>query len=516
MGSIKNRMKRIVIASLIILAGGLGYATLTRGHSWGDDFACYIMQAKSVTEGTPEIFTEENRFTVEHSSHRFGPVVCPWGTPILLSPLYLLFGMNLLALKSLNLICYIIFLSLMGVFLFRKLNLLGLALLISLFGFNPEMISSLNDILADIPFLLCSTVTIFLIGKVIISRRCFLSRAVDRILLGLLAAAAFFIKPNGILLVAVLACVEIAEFIRSKRNNPSGRDRSAEGRPHPPRLDLKFSAISLLPYVTFIGAFLIWEYFFPQSNTAYSVVLKPLPIRELPGRLLYYLTLPARFFAGGQYAFLLYYATLPFLAAGIIKSVRRDYQMLLYSLFMLMALSSISTKAGLRYFFPVLPFYLYFVLTGLQFNFKGAAARSVRAAQILMLALLILVSLCFLRASTYRAIDNIRNHREAGGPFRISGREMFSFIREEVPEDAVVVFFKPRLMRMLTGRRSIMIDQPDGLDRGTHLCICRAEFALEQLPETTVQPLVKSGILRRIFKNSTFFIYRIGEPAKGR
>jgi hypothetical protein len=51
-------MKKIAPALLIIILISLaiGASTLRRGHEWVDDFAWYILQAKSIWEGTIDLW----------------------------------------------------------------------------------------------------------------------------------------------------------------------------------------------------------------------------------------------------------------------------------------------------------------------------------------------------------------------------------------------------------------------------------------------------------------------------
>ena len=99
----QNRIKWIALTILIIFSAILGYAGLKDGHNWGGDFSGYIMQAKSIAEGNPHKYIEENRLTVEQSSIWWSTAY-PWGMPVLLAPIYMLYGMNMLAFKSLNVV----------------------------------------------------------------------------------------------------------------------------------------------------------------------------------------------------------------------------------------------------------------------------------------------------------------------------------------------------------------------------------------------------------------------------
>ena len=162
------------------------YTTLTNGHNWGGDFSSYIMQAQSITEGTPQSFIEKNRFTIERSSRSLGPVAYPWGFSVLLAPLYLVFGLDMIALKSLGAMSFLFFLLLLWFGFQKEHSYFWRLFLVALFGLNPYLLSYLNNILSDIPFLLFSTLSLLLMGKVIVENRCLTtSRIFDYILLGL-------------------------------------------------------------------------------------------------------------------------------------------------------------------------------------------------------------------------------------------------------------------------------------------------------------------------------------------
>src|SRR4029078_435394 len=121
-----------ISASLII-----GAATLTRGHEWGDDFASYIMQAKSILNGTAHEFVEHNSFTIFESSNQIGPVAYPWGYPLILTPIYFLKGINPLALKLPGLFFYAGFLVCLYFLIRSRLTQAESLLYLCLFAFNP-------------------------------------------------------------------------------------------------------------------------------------------------------------------------------------------------------------------------------------------------------------------------------------------------------------------------------------------------------------------------------------------
>ena len=152
----------IILALMLLVSALLGSSVLTRGHWWGDDFAAYIMQAKSILAGNMDEFVAANTFTVTQSSHQIGPAAYPWGFPLMLAPVYALIGLSPLALKLPGLLTYLGFLLVFFFMTKRRFLSTESLLAVSLFAFNPELLRSLDNIASDIPFLFISTLSILL------------------------------------------------------------------------------------------------------------------------------------------------------------------------------------------------------------------------------------------------------------------------------------------------------------------------------------------------------------------
>src|SRR5208283_3468747 len=126
---------------LLVIATITLFCTLTNGHNWGDDFSSYIMQAKSITELNPHDFIEANRFTVENSFYTYGaPIAYPWGFPVLLAPFYAVFGLNMIGLKLLGVISFLIFIVLLWVGFRKYHSPVWLLCLVCFFSLNPNML----------------------------------------------------------------------------------------------------------------------------------------------------------------------------------------------------------------------------------------------------------------------------------------------------------------------------------------------------------------------------------------
>ncbi len=152
----------IILAFILLTSVLLGWSVLTRGHWWGDDFAAYIMQAKSILAGSMSEFVVANTFTVTQSSHQIGPAAYPWGFPLMLTPVYALIGLSPLGLKLPGLLTYLGFLLVFFFLTKRRFSLPESLLAVSLFAFNPELLRFLDNIASDIPFLFLSTLGLLL------------------------------------------------------------------------------------------------------------------------------------------------------------------------------------------------------------------------------------------------------------------------------------------------------------------------------------------------------------------
>jgi hypothetical protein len=101
------------------------------------------------------------------------------------------------------------------------------------------------------------------------------------------------------------------------------------------------------------------------------------------------------------------------------------------------------------------------------------------------------------------------HHRETvSGPYTVTSQDMFSFIKSNTEKESTIVFFKPRLMKMITDRKSIMLRTKAELSRGDYLCVYLAQVR-DQVSPDTVQDLLKQRAALLIYENSEFKVYKL-------
>ena len=508
MDNIKSNLPFIILISVACV---LIFCITTNGHDWGGDFSAYIMQARSLTEGTPLKFIEENRYAMRQSTRPIGPEAYPWGFPLLLMPLFSVFGMNLIALKLVGIISYLLFLLLLW-FGFRNYHSrLWIFCFVGLFALNPYLLTFLDNILSDIPFLLVSTFSVLLIGMRVVEKRVLFSPGIDYFLLGASIAAAYFIRTNGLLILVTLAITQIiAKLLEIKDGEPATGPSPAtfKGAPSHTCFHIGKLFIPLSPYVTFFCIALVWEIFLPEGGASHASALAKTSPEHLMRNLKYYFELPLDFLVKVPLKKLLWWTSIPVALFGVIQRRHSYYHMIIYVFLTVLLYIHWPGTEGLRFIFPVIPFYGLFVLAGVTAFQAGTTDRERLFRKTVGLLPFILVLFCFALNSVKLARKNLAHHRElASGPFTAASMNMFKFIEQNTERNSIVIFFKPRVMRMLTGRQSLMICKPEQITRGNYFVLYLKERVKDQVSPESVINLTKQGYALLVYENSEFRVY---------
>jgi hypothetical protein len=514
----KPPIANALFALLIGITGLLCYMGLTNGHDWGDDFAGYIMQAQSIVEGRPREFIKANRFTIEQSSSVGGPVAYPWGFPALLAPLYAVYGNNVIALKSVGVVCFLLFLWVLWLGFRKYYSDSWRLVMVGLFALNPYLLFFTNEILSDIPFLLFSTVSLLLLGAVVIEKRRLISPIADQLLLGALIAASFTIRTNGIALLLTLGITQLAVALPSvvAQRTTDGRGL-ASLRGVFSQTTVRHLCVLVLPYVTFAILTSVWSTLLPGGGSSYFYLFRCMSLGLIKHHLVYYLDIPAMFITPtSSYHYLIhgarvvYGVTILLAGAGIRKRYRSDFHMLAYMALTLLLYILWPFEQGIRFLFPLLPFYVSFVLTGLEELLSSVFGPGKTLWKTISVSPVIVLLLGCTILSARRAFDNLNRNRDGRyGPYIQTSRDMFSFVAENTDPTSTIVFFKPRAMKLMTGRRSLMIDRVGELSRGDYVCVYLPGNGYNQVPPGDIERLAAQGGIEPVYKNKDFALYRL-------
>lgn len=484
----------IVLALILLTSALFGSSVLTRGHTWGDDFAAYVGQAQSLLRGEMERFTTRNSFTVTQSSreegHQMGPAAYPWGYPLMLAPVYAVAGLNPLALKLPGLLMYLGFL-LSFFFLTRsRLPLTESLLAVSLFAFNPGLLHFLDNILSDIPFLCLSTLAILLADQY--SRETQAKRKFSlAALTGAAIFAAFFTRTQGLILLGSVLLFQGIRFMGQREN----RGRIA------PETMIILAVLGVL--------WAISQLIFPGGQTSYLALYEDFSMAMLAGNIVAYSSLFAEFFATlpGQALFFAIFVVLFFI--GLAIRFKSDLLYVLYMALYLIVLWTWPEWQGYRFLFPMLPFFVYFAVQGIKATLDKAGENERAVLQKGARAYLLLIVAFFAYNAGWNAYVNYRDNREINGPFDPFSRETFTFIQTETPPDSTIVFFKPRAMRLMTDRDALALTECERIPEGDYLALSKKVGENLQIPPERLEEC--RLVLDKVFENRRFVVYEILE-----
>lgn len=472
---------------------------LTASTGWGDDFAGYIMQARSIANGSTQNFLDSNRFTITQSSFVIGPIVYPWGYPVLLAPIFKLYGLSLMQYKLVGIFFYFIFLLVLF-FGSIKMGLKKYSLILLLvFAINPFMVHYTNAILSDMPFLVFSTAAIFWMEAMVIRSRAIVNRYADDVVLGILIACAFLMRINGILLLCTLFLIQIVQ-LREKfvRQAYSWGDN----------LQAYFLGFVLasIPYIFFAVTVFLVNACFPSDDSAHVSVLKDVSLLTIASNFVYYLRIPTDFFGGSPW---IYIVSLLIFIYGIYRSWRTQYCLWIYMGLTMVLYAVWPGRQGLRFLFPILPFYVMFLLIGAHHLYllilKNSAVNGRLKANVFYGYLVILFGF-----STFNGyVRLLEDRKNPDGPYSSASQAMFTYVRDQTPPESVIIFRNPRAMALLGDRRSVMINDEASIGIGDYLVLDVSKKGdASQLPLAWVSEPKSSGI-SLAYQNEQFFVYRL-------
>lgn len=500
----KDALIAVVLAAVtLVLAAGM----LDGGHPWSDDFAGYMLQGRAIAEGCVKEQTQLN-LMLHPSRLDFGgdvvegALVYVWGLPMLLSVVYRLVGYDMPAGTQL------IFYKLPGVLLLaaaaalaywffrRRFSRPVSAVLAAVLCMGREILVESTYVQTDVPCMALSLLALLLI-EVFLQQRGMGRRVLTGAALG---AAMWFtceLRLNGKTVAAVIA---LAHGLALLRERPKGRGWLTHAVPWVTMAVLWGMTRAFLPEATSNTAHIAGgpNWWILHNIKAYDDVLKDWIMQMLP--------------TGFPFAeaarFVLYaLAVLGMLAHGL----RENLHLTVLTLGTFAVVYLLPYFQGIRYLYNVLPLLLMFAAYGGmllvdELAKRPAAHRAARAGCGVVLALLIL-------GTAQNTAHSEAEHLRDGG---LSSRydaysdemtDMFAYVCENTAEDAVIVFFKPRLMYLNTGRVGFVPDV------GDHV-FSEADYVL--LTSNPLTDCMREGMwpelwerMELVYDNGSFELYRL-------
>ena len=481
-----SELRNPILIIIIVVSIVIGSSQLTRGHEWGDDFAAYIMQAKSILNGDMQIFVEHNSITIHQSSAQIGPVAYPWGYPLILTPIYALKGISPLALKLPGLFFFAGFLICIYLLTKNRLTPTQSLLLVSLFAFNPLLINFLDQILSDIPFLFFSTLALWLMIK---ERP---PGIFDSALLGAVIAFAFFIRTTGILLLASFLAVGFFKI----RNKPATRETNS-----------RILRNAVVVCAAFGVLWIVYSLIFPGGSESYFDQLAGFTLRTALGSINAYFKLFSLFFGTSVIWGYLYYVLFIFFLIGAWIRRKEETNLIVFFLLWMLLLIIWPIWQGPRFIFPLFPIFIYFTFQGMLSVIGRLPANYRPSGQWIFYGFWLSIIGIFFFNSSLDAYANLRNNRSINGPFDEYSLEVYNFIKEKTPPDSVIIFFKPRAMRLMTDHDSIMSTECERMSQENYIVLSRKMGENQQIAPEEIDTCKLP--LDEVLRNRRFVVYEI-------
>ncbi|HVF25819.1 MAG TPA: hypothetical protein VNA23_08010 [Anaerolineales bacterium] len=479
-------LRKPVLVIILVLSIVIGSSQLTRGHEWGDDFAAYIMQAKSILNGDMRNFVEHNSITIHQSSAHIGPVAYPWGYPLILMPVYAAKGISPLALKLPGLFFFAGFLICIYMWMKNRFTRSERLLFVSLFAFNPLLLNFLDQILSDIPFLFLSTLALLLMMKK--KPHSTLNAA----LLGAVIAFAFFIRTTGILLLTSFLVVEFFKIWSNQTTRES---------------NIKTLQDAVVVCATFGGLWIVYSLIFPGGSESYFDQLEGFTVKTALRSTSAYFQLFSLFFGTSMVWRYLYYVLFIFFLVGAWMRRKEDTILIVFFLLWMLLLVIWPSWQGPRFIFPLLPVFIYFIFQGMRAVISKLPANYHQQGKWIFYGVWLSIIGIFLFNSIMDAYTNLQNNRSINGPFDLYSMEVYDFVKEKTPADSVIIFFKPRAMRLLTDRDTLMSTECERMFLGNYIVLSRKveenqQIAPEQINACNLR-------LDEALRNRRFIVYEI-------
>ena len=481
-------MMRMLINNLWRYAGGISCVVvfmaiavyviknIDSGYIFNGDFALYIAQARSICEGTMDKMAIDMEKMISLSTYqRYSPVLYPWGYPLLLSPVYAMFGIDYTAFKVLSVLLVFGFLF----FLYRNFRLCGnrkcAILLMLLVGISPYFLVFCNTVITELPFLCFIYASLYFINHTY--QKNSIASFWELLFLGGLLFFTAQIRTEGYLLFPALFAMQCKKGICRKRN--------------------------ILPYLSAIICWMFFSLFFISGYTSHFEHFKDLEWTKIEENIMLYFRLPG---------VLLYCDFLSFNVAfflicllGAYRNFRDYIAECIFGLSCLL-LIIIWPYAEVRYWLPIYPLMLFFFLKGVEEMIKAFPSVYVKR----MVIFAIIIEMSFSIYGYFKGVTFYPTNYTSFNPNveSMESKEMFEYLQNNTDPDDVVACGESRAVYLYTDRLSCNISGDiREVDKVDWYVLFRNREGYLQYDATLIRQHRKH--FKKCFSNKDFVIYKV-------
>ena len=447
----------------------------------------YIRHAQNLVQAIPY---SQTGYIYNPDAASYGPPAYPPVFPLLLAPLVACFGVNLLVLKIPGIISFTALLLLLTRRILKpEVDEWLRVLLVILTGFAPCFFFQSERIYADLVFVSLTFFALYFTDKCLEPG----GTAKQGLLAGLFIYLSFGTRTVGFMLIPVAL---LLYFLRKDRNP------RALGA-----LLVLSLALMLVQSILITGT----GSYFDQMPAGITAVLT-IALRLLGN----YVNLFIHLIETGND--LAQYAVFLFMLEGFLLGmlIRNRQSIFIYTIFFFVYFGSLlswPSYQGYRFLLPLVPVYFLYSTEGIHY-LSVSLIHSQRGQLAVKIVLFFLVIIGY--AGMYRdAFPRPQSAME-----KPSTTSLFQFVKEQTRPDDTIVFFKPRVLALFTGRKSLALAIPgsemDPLYRmqktGVSWIVVRKDYDQEYQAEQCEMISRNPNLFQSKFENDDFHVYQFRSP----
>lgn len=509
----KNTRKPNLLALAVILSltSAVYLPALNDNHVWWGDFALYLSHAKNITHGVPYADTG---YVVNQYMPWISPQAYPPVFSYLLSPVYALFDLNLFAPKILNFSLFLLFVSLFFIYASRHLEnraaVFGAGFALAL---SPWFWEMKNLILSDIPFAAFAFATVLIVDHLGKFKPNMSAYWFWTVALGIMFYVTYGTRSLGITLPAALVAYDLLKLRRLRLSSLVAIALFA--------LFYVLQSIALDIDKSYADAMI--KHAMQDSEQATpglwerALLFVQYVLGNVRDRSSEYIWIIQAYWDNGislvlRVAMLLLTTLLALV--GYVHRIRRDFSYAeVFVVVYLALLLVVPFIQGNRYLLPIVPFLLFYIFLGLEVFIKASTSRHLRFAPGVLTMFIALSYLGFYSGTSRSDLPH--------GVKDAAAVELYDHVMESTPEDCLIVFKKPRILSLFTGRRSMVYFTGHNVEQlWENIETSNASYLIMNTQEHSIDSRHFVSLIEQyrhrlelVFENNAFKLYRVLEAA---
>lgn len=481
---------------LITLTALLSFAYVHPGHILGGDFSLYLRQTESLCRGDMQKVFEDMQVMLSNSTdNMYSPTLYPWGYPILIAPLYSIFGLNLYPYK----IVQWLFVNAGVVFFYLQLRKLPgfswQALLVALIvGVQPIFSTYIFLLLSELSYFFFIMFSIYFMRRVFVDKPLTVHNLPKYIGVGVLFLFTSQIRTEGFLLFPTLLVVLLAKRFRAFTGETNDSFR----------LPIKhFLLLLIIPFFSALFLYTVSSIFLPSGFLRHIDHTSLTTWHSITSNAEAYFHDIGKFipFQGMiSISFFLFFALL-----GMTRRFKTHLFEIVF-LFLSMILLFIWPHQNTRHLLALFPFLIFFFVSGVDYIVFSWLGKPLSFYLALLMLLLLLPPSVMSSIEGYRSTST---YRKPYGFEATDYKALVNVVDKTIPLGDHIAFAHNRALYLSTGRVSFPAFGPIQATRKQaqwYIC-CVDGGSYFQYPLSEME--LEKQFFREVYKNKSYILYRV-------